>query len=331
MAILVTGGAGYIGSATVELLKAQGERVIVLDNLSRGHRGAVANDLTFVQGDVADSSLVERLCREHDVSACVHFAAFAYVGESVTQPGMYYRNNVLGGLGLLDGLRAAEVKHIVFSSTCATYGEPQYMPLDELHPQNPVNPYGRSKLMFERILADYDAAYSLKSVKLRYFNAAGAVEDETLAERGEDHQPEPHLIPIVLQVALGQRESVQILGTDYPTPDGTAVRDYIHILDLGDAHLKALAYLQNGGASDAFNLGNGEGYSVREVVQTCEDVSGKPIKTVDAPRREGDPSRLIADAHKALTVLNWDVKYPKLRQIVESAWAWHSQHPHGYE
>jgi len=331
MSILVTGGAGYIGSATVELLRGSGRDVVVLDNLVYGHRGALSPDVPFYAGEIGDSALVEKICREHGVSACVHFAAYAYVGESVEKPLKYYRNNLGGGVGLLEGLLAAGVHSIVFSSTCATYGEPTYMPLDEKHPQNPINPYGASKWMFERVLRDTSHASDLRFVALRYFNAAGAVVGQNgMRTLGEDHDPETHLIPLVLDVALGKRPSISVFGTDYDTPDGTALRDYIHILDLGSAHLNALDYLEKGGASDFFNLGNGGGYSVRQVIETAQSVAGKPIAVQNAPRRAGDPARLIADASKAREVLGWKPAYPELEAILQSAWQWHQAKPDGY-
>ncbi len=332
MSILVTGGAGYIGSATVELLRAGGRDVVVLDNLVYGHQAALAPDVPFYEGDIGDSALVERIAREHGVSACVHFAAYAYVGESVEKPLLYYRNNLASGLGLLGGLLAAGVHQIVFSSTCATYGEPQYIPLDEAHPQAPINPYGASKWMFERVLRDTDAATDLRFVALRYFNASGAVTGENgLRTVGEDHSPETHLIPLVLDVALGKRPHISVFGTDYPTPDGTAIRDYIHILDLGAAHLGALAHLEGGGGSDFFNLGNGSGYSVKEVIEAARRITGRDIPVVESPRRAGDPARLIADARKAKTVLGWNPQHPELDAILRSAWQWHQARPNGYE
>lgn len=330
MAILVTGGAGYIGSATVELLRRAGESVVVLDNLCYGHREAVDESVPFYEGDIGDSDLIGDIAREHGIEACVHFAAFAYVGESVQQPGMYFENNTAQTLALLESLRATGTKKFIFSSTCATYGEPQYVPLDEAHPQSPVNPYGWSKFMVERILESFDTAHGMKFVALRYFNASGAmVHGDTL--RGEDHDPETHLLPLVLQVALGQREKISIFGEDYPTPDGTAIRDYIHIEDLGQAHQLALEYLRKGGDSQFVNLGNGAGYSVLEVVETARQVTGKDIPVEMQPRRAGDPSRLIAIADKAKNVLGWNPQYPDLKTIVESAWRWHETHPNGYE
>jgi UDP-glucose 4-epimerase len=326
MAILVTGGAGYIGSVTVVLLRQAGEQVVVLDNLSKGHRAAVSASVPLYEGDVGDTALVTRICREHEIEACIHFAAFTDVGESVKKPHEYYSNNVAQAFTLLAALQAAAVRYIVFSSTCATYGEPLHLPIDETHPQSPCNPYGWSKFMLERVLIDYERAFGLRFVALRYFNAAGA-----LPEYGEDHRPETHLIPIVLQTALGQRSQVTVFGNDYDTPDGTAMRDYIHIADLGQAHLKALRHLRDGGSSEAINLGNGNGYSVLEVIETARQISSREIPVVIAPRRAGDAVRLIADAAKATAVLGWQPRFPELQTIIETAWAWHSARPNGYE
>jgi UDP-glucose 4-epimerase len=325
MAVLVTGGAGYIGSATVELLRVQNRKVVILDNLVYGHREAVFGDTPFYEGSIGDAELVKRIVREHDVDSCVHFAAYAYVGESVMKPAIYYENNVAQGLRFLTALIESDVKRIVFSSTCATYGEPQRIPIDESHPQQPTNPYGMSKLMFERIMQDFDHAYGLKFVALRYFNAAGATD-----ERGEDHQPETHLIPLVLDAAQGKRAHISVFGDDYDTPDGTCIRDYIHVTDLGSAHLAALDYLQAGGNSTAINLGNGQGYSVLEVIETARRITGKEIAVKMEARRAGDPSRLVADARKAREVLNWQPQYPDLETIVRTAWKWHESRPSGY-
>lgn len=325
MAVLVTGGAGYIGSATVELLRAQNRELVILDNLVYGHKEAVFGDTPFYEGYIGDAELVKRIVREHAVEACVHFAAYAYVGESVTKPAVYYENNVAQGLRLLTALIESGVRRIVFSSTCATYGEPQRIPIDETHPQQPTNPYGMSKLMFERIMADFDHAYGLQFVALRYFNAAGATD-----ERGEDHQPETHLIPLVLDAAQGKRTHISVFGDDYDTPDGTCIRDYIHVTDLGSAHLAALDYLQRGGNSTAINLGNGQGYSVLEVIETARRITGKEIAVKMEARRAGDPSRLVADARKAREVLGWNPQYPDLETIVRTAWKWHEARPSGY-
>jgi UDP-glucose 4-epimerase len=324
MAILITGGAGYIGSVTTELLRARGEQVIVLDNLSRGYRVAVATEVPFYEGNVGDRELVTRIVSEHDIDACVHFAAFAYVGESVIQPAVYYENNVEQGVRLLGALVGAGVRRVVFSSTCATYGEPQRIPIDETHQQLPTNPYGWSKLFVERIMADYDRAYDLRFVALRYFNASGATQ-----ERGERHEPETHLIPLVLKAALGEIERVTIFGNDYPTTDGTCVRDYIHVSDLAAAHALSLEYLRSGNVSTAINLGNGQGYSVLEVIEAARQVTGKDIAVEMQGRRPGDPSHLVADAARAHTVLGWQPQQPGLDAIIGSAWEWHSQRLQG--
>jgi UDP-glucose 4-epimerase len=326
MAILVTGGAGYIGSATVEDLHKKGEKVVVLDNLVYGHRQALIPEIPFYEGAIGDKELVEKIVREHAVDACIHFSAFAYVGESVEQPQKYYENNFVQTLRLLEVLIENNAKKFIFSSTCATYGEPQYVPIDEKHPQNPVNPYGWSKFMVERVLADFDKAYDLKFVALRYFNACGASE-----KCGEHHDPETHLIPLVLFAAQGKRDAISIFGEDYPTPDGTAIRDYIHIADLSQAHLLALDYLRGGGNSEFINLGNGGGYSVKEVIEAARKVTGKNIEARISPRRAGDPSRLVANAAKAREVLGWNPQFPEIEKIIQSAWSWHEAHPNGYE
>lgn len=325
MAILVTGGAGYIGSVMVELLRERGEAVVVLDNLFRGHRAAVAARVPFYEGQIGDRALVRRICQEHEIEACIHFAALAYVGESVTEPQQYFENNVAQAIALLEVLLAANVRRFVFSSTCATYGEPVRVPIDETHPQQPTNPYGWSKLMLEKVLATYAQAYGLHYVALRYFNACGAI-----PQRGEDHTPETHLIPNVLRTALGQLPHVSVFGADYPTPDGTAIRDYIHVADLGSAHLLALDHLRQGGAAECINLGNGQGYSVLEVIEAARRVTGHSIPAVFEPRRAGDPSRLVADAAKARTVLGWQPAWTDLEAILRSAWDWHLAHPQGY-
>ena len=323
--ILVTGGAGYIGSVTTELLRARGERVVVLDNLSRGYRAAVAPELPFYQGDIGDRELIARIASEHEIEACVHFAAFAYVGESVAEPARYFENNVGQGIALLDALLKAGVRRLVFSSTCATYGEPQRIPIDEDHPQKPTNPYGWSKLFMERIMESYDRAYGLKFVALRYFNAAGAIE-----QRGEQHDPETHLLPNVLAAARGQLPAVSVFGDNYPTPDGTPIRDYIHVADLGAAHILALDYLRAGGASERINLGNGQGYSVLEVIETARRVTERPIAIKIEPPRPGDPSHLVANAEKAHRLLGWQPAKPDLATIIRTDWEWRSKHPQGY-
>ena len=325
MAVLVTGGAGYIGSVTVELLRGQGEQVVILDNLSRGYRRAVPDDAVFYEGNLGDRALIKRITDTHQIDACVHFAALAYVGESVEHPARYFENNVGQGVDLLGALLEAGTRQFIFSSTCATYGEPQYIPLDEQHPQRPVNPYGWSKFVLERALESYDRAYGMKFVALRYFNAAGAT--ETL---GEDHRPETHLIPIVLAAAEGKRPDVPVFGGDYPTPDGTAVRDYIHVTDLGTAHLLALKHLRLGGQSEFINLGNGMGYSVLEVVEAARRVTGREIHVQVQARRAGDPAHLIAKADRAREVLGWQPAHPDLADIIGSAWRWRQSHPNGY-
>jgi UDP-glucose 4-epimerase len=325
MAILVTGGAGYIGSVTVERLQSRGEEVVVLDNLSRGHREALDPSVPFYRGDAGDVALVARIAKEHHIESCIHFAAFAYVGESVQQPQQYFENNVNQGLLLFASLLQAGVRRIVFSSSCVTYGEPETVPIKEESRQWPTSPYGWSKLLLERALACYDAAYGVKFVALRYFNAAGAT-----ATRGEDHDPETHLIPSVLQAASGARSHIAVFGDSYATDDGTPIRDYIHVSDLAEAHGSALDYLRRGGTSDFVNLGTGRGYSVMEVIECARCVTGKEIRAVIESPRAGDPSRLFADASKAARVLGWRPGHSDLTTIVRSAWEWHSAHPQGY-
>jgi UDP-glucose 4-epimerase len=319
MTILVTGGAGYVGSHALQALRARGFECVVLDNLSRGHRELV-QDAPLVIGDIADAKVVSRVLEEHRVTAVMHFAAYAYVGESVTQPDIYYRNNVAGTLSLLECMVRAKVRAFVFSSTCATYGLPESTPIEETHPQRPVNPYGASKLMVERILRDFDHAYGLRSVAFRYFNAAGA---DPTGRIGEWHEPETHLIPIALQTALGVRPQVEVFGDDYPTPDGTCIRDYIHVTDLAQAHVRGLEYLQSGGATDVFNLGNGNGFSVREVIESAERVTGRRIPYKMGPRRPGDPHALVGGAAKAHAVLGWQPEFADLDRILSTAWQWH--------
>lgn len=317
MKVLVVGGAGYIGSHMVKLLGQQGANVTTLDDLSSGHRDAVLCG-DFVQGDFGDQAVLDAVLSK-GFDAVMHFASFIQVGESVQQPDKYYRNNVTNTLGLLDAMRAHGVSKFIFSSTAATFGEPQYTPIDERHPQQPINPYGRTKLMVEQALADYDKAYGFKSVCLRYFNAAGADPEGQLGER---HDPETHLIPLVLQAASGRRPSISVFGRDYDTPDGTCIRDYIHINDLCSAHWLALQSLMNGGPSQAYNLGNGNGFSVQEVIDTAERVTGRKIAVVNGPRRAGDPARLVADATQARQHLGWQPQYADLATIVQHAWAW---------
>lgn len=316
--ILVVGGAGYIGSHMVWLLGQQGVQVVTLDNLSAGHRDAVLHGELRV-GDMADRALLDEVLSERPFDAVMHFASFIQVGESVTDPAKYYQNNVANTLTLLGAMREHGVKHFVFSSTAAVFGNPIYSPIDEQHPQNPINPYGRSKWMIEQVLADYDRAYGLKSVCLRYFNAAGAHPDGLLGER---HEPETHLVPLVLQAAAGRRPHITVFGRDYDTPDGTCVRDYIHVMDLAQAHWLALRYLAQGGATSVFNLGNGNGYSVQEVVDTASRVTGRAIAVQEGPRRAGDPARLVADAALARQVLGWQPQYNDLGTIIQDAWQW---------
>jgi UDP-glucose 4-epimerase len=321
MKVLVTGGAGYIGSVTSELLLNEGHQVTVFDNLERGHREALDPRATFREGDLRDAERIAAVMAETKPDAVMHFAAYALVGESMEKPEIYFRNNVVGGLNLADAMLRAGVGKIVFSSTCATYGQPDRVPITEDLPQRPANPYGESKLAFERALIWYEKLRGTQSVFLRYFNACGATE-----RYGEDHEPETHLIPLVLKVALGKRPKALIFGDDYETPDGTCLRDYIHIVDLAQAHLLALTR----NVSGPFNLGNGEGHSVRQIIETCRQVSGHPIPAEVAPRRPGDPPRLIASSKKAISVLGWKPRYPDIESIVESAWRWHKAHPNGY-
>jgi UDP-glucose 4-epimerase len=319
--ILVTGGAGYIGSVCVEDLLNRGHDVTVFDNLTEGHRKAVDQRAKFVQGDLADKIGVSQVVGTAQPAAVMHFAAKALVGESMQNPSKYFFNNVSCGLNLLDAMVEHGVKRFVFSSTCATYGIPEAIPIDELAPQKPVNPYGESKLIFEKILRWYDQIHGLVFAALRYFNAAGATE-----AFGEDHRIETHLIPCVLQVPLGKREHAQVFGTDYPTPDGSCIRDYIHVTDLAQAHALALEVKE----SDFFNLGIGGGVSVLEVIEACRKVTGKDIPIVNQPRRPGDPPRLIASAQKAREVLGWRPQFEQITDVVSSAWNWHLQHPKGY-
>lgn len=325
--ILVTGGAGYIGTHAVLALQTAGYEPIVLDNLVYGHRELVEDILKarLIVGDTNDRTLLDDIFATNNIAAVMHFAAYIAVGESVVEPAKYYRNNVNGTLTLLEAMVAAKVNKFVFSSTCAVYGEPQQVPIPEDHPFNPMSPYASSKLMVERILADFDLAYGLKSVIFRYFNAAGA---EPKALLGEDHEPETHLIPLVLQAALGKRKSVSILGTDYPTPDGTGVRDYIHVCDLADAHVLGIEYLLKGNHSQVFNLGNGNGFSVREVIEMAKSVTGRDFQVVESPRRPGDVPVLVGSSEKAQKNLGWSPNYPDLREIVAHAWQWH-QKRHG--
>ncbi|HEY3297289.1 MAG TPA: UDP-glucose 4-epimerase GalE [Armatimonadota bacterium] len=325
--ILVTGGAGYIGSHTVKQLLEHGYEVLVLDSMELGHRQAILGG-KLVQGNLLDADFVNQTFDDHKIDAVVHFAAYASVGDSVADPSKYFSNNMKGGLNLVDAMRNHGVGKIIFSSSAATYGEPLHVPIEESHPQNPTNPYGETKLMFEKILKWYDVAYGIKSVSLRYFNACGADPEGRI---GEDHKPEGHLIPIVLQTALGQRRSIKVFGTDWDTPDGTCVRDYIHVVDLADAHLRALKALETGAATTAYNLGNGDGHSVKQVIDAAGEVVGRPIPWEAAERRPGDPARLVASSEKLKSELAWRPSYPELHTIIEHAWRWHSEHPNGFD
>ena len=316
--VLVVGGAGYIGSHAVKELNRQGHSTIVLDSLIYGHREAVSSGI-FIHGDMADTALLDRIFSENTIDAVMHFAAFAYVGESVTDPEKYYFNNVSNTLNLLKAMRKHRCANFIFSSTCATYGVPVEMPITENHPQNPINPYGRTKLMVESIIKDFSHAYGLKYMIFRYFNAAGADPEGAI---GEDHDPETHLIPLVLRAAMSDG-TVKIFGTDYDTPDGTCVRDYIHVTDLASAHILGLNRLLSGGDSDIFNLGNGNGYSVKEVIDCAEKITGKKIKSEAQGRRAGDPPVLVGDAEKAVSSLGWAPEFATLEEIVSTAWNWH--------
>ncbi|HXS40132.1 MAG TPA: UDP-glucose 4-epimerase GalE [Stellaceae bacterium] len=327
--ILVTGGAGYIGAHACKALSKAGYEPVAYDNLVYGHREAVRWG-PLIEGDLADRTLLAETIARHKISAVIHFAAYAYVGESIEKPEKYFHNNVVNSLGLMETLLAAGVKQIVFSSTCATYGLPEKMPIREDTPQQPVNPYGESKLMIERALYWNGLAHGLRHVALRYFNAAGADPD---GEIGEDHVPETHLIPLILDAALGRRAQIDVFGTDYPTPDGTAIRDYIHVQDLAEAHVRALRYLEGGGESVALNLGTGEGHSVRATIETARRVTGRPIPARDTARRPGDPPVLVADASRARQLLGWTPSLAALEHIIGTAWAWHQRRfaaaPHG--
>ncbi len=321
MKILVVGGAGYIGSICAELLLDEGHEVVIFDNLTEGHRRAVDARAAFIEGDLADRQKIEAAFSKTRPDAVMHFAASALVGESMRDPSKYFRNNIANGLNLLDALVATGVPRIIFSSTCAIFGPPERLPIDETLPPRPINPYGESKLAFEKILRWYDQIHGLKVVSLRYFNAAGAS-----AKFGEDHRPETHLIPSVLKVALGQKRHVELFGTDYETPDGTCIRDYIHIVDLSRAHILALKSPK----SEFYNLGTGGGSSVREVIAACREITGRKIDIVEKPRRPGDPPRLIASSEKIKRELGWQPKFQSLEAIIESAWKWHEKFPDGY-
>ena len=325
--LLITGGAGYIGSHTTRLLAEAGEKVVVLDTLELGHREAIiSSDVELVVGDLGDAAVLEKVFQTHQIEAVLHFAAYALVGESVSQPLKYYRNNFAAPLILLEAMQRHGCRQFIFSSTCATYGNPQSLPMDESHPQQPINPYGASKLMLERALWESESAWGLRSVMLRYFNACGGAEDGLI---GEDHEPETHLIPRALLAALGRLPPLTVFGTDFPTPDGTCIRDYINVLDLAEAHAAALRYLRGGNASTACNLGTGQGASVREIIQLAEAVSGRPVPVIYGDRREGDPPQLVGNPAKAATVLGWQARYRDPRTMIEASWKWLSGPRHG--
>lgn len=326
MNILVTGGAGYIGSHIVRGLVPKGHNVFVYDNLAKGHRDAV-RDCILIEGDLSELDKLDEVFTKYKIDAVVHMAADSLVGESMEDPAKYYENNVINGLGLLKVMKQRGVKKLVFSSSAAVYGEPLKIPITEEEQENPTNVYGRTKLIFEQILQDYDKAYGLKFISLRYFNASGA---DLTGEIGEDHNPESHLIPLVIQVALGQREQITVFGNDYPTADGTCIRDYIHVTDLAEAHILAIEALNTGSQSAVYNLGNGKGFSVLEVIKKTEEVTGRSLKTVIAGRRAGDPAILIAGSQKIIKELNWQPKFDSLERIIETAWNWHQSHPGGY-
>ena len=329
MATLVLGGAGYIGSHTVDRLIEKGEKTIVVDSLVTGHRQAVNKDAKFYQGDIADKDFMRQVFKENsDIDAVIHFAAYSLVAESMKKPLKYFDNNTAGMVKLLEVMNEFSIDKIVFSSTAATYGIPEEVPIKETTPQNPINPYGESKLMMEKIMRWADKAYGIKFVPLRYFNVAGAKPDGSI---GEDHMPETHLLPIVLQVAMGKRDKLQIFGDDYNTPDGTNIRDYVHPLDLADAHILAVDYLKAGNPSTAFNLGSSTGFSNREILEAARKVTNKEIPAEIAPRRGGDPDVLVASSTKAREVLGWKPQFDDISKIIETAWKWHTLNPEGYQ
>lgn len=326
--ILVVGGAGYIGSHLLLRLRQMGTPHLAFDNFERGHKGAVQSS-SFFRGDLRSPNDLAEVFRAHpEIDLVMHFAAYAYVGESVTEPGMYYTNNVTGVINLLDAMKTAGVNKLIFSSTCATFGEPEYLPLDEKHPQHPINPYGETKLVVEHLVDSCDKAYGLKTVCFRYFNAAGADPDGTI---GEDHRPEAHLIPNAIFAAMGTGPSLKLFGTDYPTPDGTNIRDYIHVLDLADAHLLGADHLRKDGDSRKYNLANGDGFSNRQVLDVVSQVVGTPVPYEETPRRPGDPARLVGTSEAVRKAWGWQPKYPDLETIVKHAYSWHKSHPRGYE
>ena len=328
MSILVCGGAGYIGSHTVHQLVEKGEDVVIVDNLQTGHMGAVNPKAKFYKGDIREAEVLDRIFTENKIDAVVHFAANSLVGESMTNPLKYFNNNVYGMQVLLEAMVRHGIDKIVFSSTAATYGEPERIPIMEDDRTEPTNPYGQSKLIMEKMMKWVSLANGIRYVSLRYFNAAGAIEDGSI---GEDHSPETHLIPLILQVTLGKRDHITVFGEDYPTPDGTCLRDYIHVLDLADAHVLAIDYLRRGGESNIFNLGNGQGFSVKEMIEAAKEATGLDIKVEIGERRAGDPAQLIASSEKARKVLGWQPRFTDVRAVIGTAWKWHQQHPEGYQ
>ncbi|WP_367342550.1 UDP-glucose 4-epimerase GalE [Limosilactobacillus sp.] len=328
MSILVAGGAGYIGSHMVADLVEKGYDVVVADNLSTGHRAAINPQAKFYEGDIRDRAFLDKVFNQENIEAVVHFAAFSLVAESMKKPLKYFDNNTGGMITLLEAMHDHGIKYIVFSSTAATYGIPEHMPIKESDPQVPINPYGESKLAMEKIMKWCDKAYGIHFVALRYFNVAGAKPDGTI---GEDHHPETHLVPIILQVAEGKRKELSIFGDDYNTPDGTNVRDYVHPMDLADAHILAIKYLQAGNPSNAFNLGSSTGFSNKQMLEAAREVTGKEIPAKMAPRRPGDPDALVAASDKARQVLGWKPQYDDVKKIIATAWKWHSTHPNGYD
>ena len=328
MAILVCGGAGYIGSHAVHQLIARGEEVVIVDNLQTGHRGALHPQATFCEGDIRDAAALDRIFTERSIDAVIHFAANSLVGESMEKPLLYFNNNVYGMQVLLEAMVRHGVDKIVFSSTAAVYGEPKRVPIREDDETNPTNAYGETKLTMEKMMKWVSRASGVRYVSLRYFNAAGALPDGSI---GEDHKTETHLIPLILQVPTGRRDHITVYGDDYPTPDGTCLRDYIHVVDLADAHMRALDYLRRGGESDIFNLGSGSGFSVKEMIAATEKATGRPIAVEIGARRAGDPAQLIASSEKARTVLGWQPQFTDVEEVIGTAWRWHAAHPHGYE
>ena len=328
MAVLVCGGAGYIGSHAVHVLIEKGEEVIIVDNLQTGHRAALHPKAKFYEGDIRDAAVLDKIFTENNIEAVIHFAANSLVGESMEKPLLYFNNNVYGMQVLLEGMVKHGVDKIVFSSTAATYGEPKRVPIHEDDETNPTNTYGETKLTMEKMMKWVSRANGVRYVSLRYFNAAGALPDGSI---GEDHKTETHLIPLILQVPTGRRDHITVFGDDYPTPDGTCLRDYIHVVDLADAHVLALEYLRKGGASDIFNLGNGQGFSVKEMIAAAEKATGRSIKVEIGARRAGDPAQLIASSEKARSVLGWKPQFTDVEQVIGTAWKWHESHPHGYE